>query len=652
MPESPLPSGPSVQTPGAGDARYLSNGVASFEAIPLPAYLVQQVAGDFVLRAVNRVALAANPGLPQLIGQPLSPLYSDQPWLRADVEQCLRQGSMVTRDTAVRRPIDNVSRPMRVTFSSISSDCVLICWQDLTPLYASEAALAASEDHFRRVVETAQEGVWSCDLTGRTISANERMAAMLGCPLPELLQASVFEFAVESFHPLLRDRLERRRRGVGGIEEIAYQRRDGAILWARVAAAPIVRDQVVVGVLAMITDITPLKASALELRSSQDRLRLALRAARMGTWEWDLHTNTGTWSRDMEALFRREGTADSFEGFLSLVHPDDFERVAELGQKLLTPAHNEPIEVEFRLLRLDGDARWVNITGQQLLDDDGRPRIVGTIADVSDRKRLEEQLTQAQKLESVGRLAGGVAHDFNNLLTVILTTLHMAQKTASGELATDLATIRTAADRARDLTRQLLAFARKQIVSVRTVELVALITDVQRLLSRILGEDITLTVGWAPDLWPVRADEAQLSQVLLNLAANARDAMPSGGRLTLDAANVEWAALPMQQQDALTRGDYVRLAMTDTGSGIDETTRRHLFEPFFTTKRMGTGLGLASSYGIIKQLGGDIAVESEPGVGARFLPGRRCQRRPPRGARRRSSSSRTRTWCARSSCDS
>ena len=244
-----------------------------------------------------------------------------------------------------------------------------------------------------------------------------------------------------------------------------------------------------------------------------------------------------------------------------------------------------------------------------------------TWLDETERRRLEAQLAESQRLESVGRLAGGVAHDFNNLLTVVLCcTEGMREDLASGRPVDreDVEGIGVAGERARDLTRQLLAFARKQIVAPEVLDLNAIVGASERLLRRVLGEDVTLSTRLSPGLWRVRCDPAQVEQVILNLAVNARDAMPDGGRLQIETANVPAGGLPRLPD--LAGADWVRLTVRDSGTGMSPEVKAHLFEPFFTTKPtgQGTGLGLATVYGIVKQSGGQIHVESDPARGTGF----------------------------------
>jgi two-component system cell cycle sensor histidine kinase/response regulator CckA len=303
------------------------------------------------------------------------------------------------------------------------------------------------------------------------------------------------------------------------------------------------------------------------------------------------------------------------------VHPDDRgmadARMAELLQR-----PGEAIRAEVRLKHADLTWRSMEAIGVNRLQEPSVGAIVVTARDITERQKLEAQLRQAQKMEAVGRLAGGVAHDFNNLLTAILgyCNLMLDEMPAEDPLRQDLDEIRLAGERAAALTRQLLAFSRRQMLQPQTLDANALVRQMQKMLQRLVGEHIEVVMALDEPMAPIVVDPASIEQVLVNLAVNARDAMPAGGRLTLETAMVDLAEAYADSHAAVIPGRYAMLAVSDTGEGMDAPTRARVFEPFFTTKEQGrgVGLGLATVYGIVKQSGGYIWVFSEPGHGTSF----------------------------------
>jgi len=365
------------------------------------------------------------------------------------------------------------------------------------------------------------------------------------------------------------------------------------------------------------------RESVESLRTSEERTRFALENANVGIWDMDYTTGVLRWSETLEAHYGlRPGTfGRTFEAFVERIHPDDRASVLETVGKAMKAGTD--FSVQNRSVWPDGTVRWLSGTGRILLGEHGEPvRGVGISLDVTERRTLEAQFQQAQKMEAVGRLAGGVAHDFNNLLTAILGYCELLLEDIGQDdpRGADITEIQKAGTRAAGLTRQLLAFSRKQIIEPTRLDLNAIVADIRGMLGRLIGEDVKIVVTLVPDLAPVLADRGQVEQVVMNLAVNARDAMPKGGTLTIETANVQLDEHYVTTHLDVKPGHYVVLTVTDTGTGMTPAVRARLFEPFFTTKEpgKGSGLGLSTVYGIVTRSGGSVGVYSELGKGTAF----------------------------------
>jgi PAS domain S-box-containing protein len=366
-----------------------------------------------------------------------------------------------------------------------------------------------------------------------------------------------------------------------------------------------------------------------ELRKSEASLGRAQSIASLGSWEADiLLPDRGggeryRWSDEVYRIFGvdRQTFIPTRQAFLAAIHPDDREMVAAAME--MTRAECKPYKLEHRIVRPGGEVRYVREHADCVADESGRlMKLIGTVQDITDYRLLEQQFFQAQKLESLGRLAGGVAHDFNNLITVIsgFGDLALAGLQKTDPLYESLSEIRKAGDRAASLTQQLLAFSRKQLLQPVPLNINTVILEAEKLLRRLIGEDIDLRLQLNPSCGTVLADPGQIHQVIMNLVVNARDAMPRGGSVLIESDNVELDEGYTENRPQMRPGSYVLLAVSDTGVGMDDEVKSHLFDPFFTTKSRGTGtgLGLSTVYGIVKQTGGWIWVYSEIGKGSTF----------------------------------
>ncbi|HSN14320.1 MAG TPA: PAS domain S-box protein, partial [Anaeromyxobacteraceae bacterium] len=495
--------------------------------------------------------------------------------------------------------------------------------RDVTQRRRLEEALRASEERLRAIIMTEPECVKVIAPDGRLVEMNPSGLGMLEAESLASAQATpLTDFVDPEDRPAFVALGETVMSGGSGRLQFGVTGLRGAHRTLETNAVPLRdADGRITGLLGVTRDITERMRAEAALRRSEERFRELIEKSSDLLLVLDADGRVTFASPASEgALGRAPGELQGRRLTELLVPEDQPQAAAALAR--LRDGHGGTMSLVARAARSDGSWRLLEMVGRDLLD---VPAVMGFVInarDVTDQRRLEEQLAQAQKLESIGRLAGGIAHDFNNLLVAILCNVEFLEEgIRSGDARVeDLQDIRTAGERARDLTAQLLAVARRQVIAPRRLDVGRLVQDAEKLLSRVMGEDVAMEVILRDGLWPIQGDAGQLQQVILNLALNARDAMPKGGRFTLEAANVElddrWAA----SHPGATAGPHVLLRFSDAGEGMTEGVKAHLFEPFFTTKPTGrgTGLGLATVYGIVKQSAGVIEWESELGVGTTF----------------------------------
>jgi two-component system, cell cycle sensor histidine kinase and response regulator CckA len=472
------------------------------------------------------------------------------------------------------------------------------------------------------ITEGTTDAVFVKDLEGRYVMVNSAGARGLGLTVQEVIGKTAVELHGQEHG---REIMERDRQLMQSGEAQTFEEKgstNGIVRIYHSTKGPFREGNgKIVGLLGISRDITDRKHAEEEMRRSQQKLHIHFEHTPLAVVEWDLDFRVVAWNPSAERIFgySRE---EALGQHASFIVPLQFrEHVAKIWQELVRQrggvrSANDNLTKDGRTISCE----WYNTP---LVDESGRMLGAASLAqDVTERVALEERLRQSQKMEAVGRLAGGVAHDFNNLLTVILGYSQILAEgvPAGSRLADSTGQIKSAADRAAGITRQLLAFSRKQVLSPRVINLNDIMMNLDSLLRRLIGEDIEVLTVPANDLGSVKADPGQIEQVIMNLALNSRDAMPRGGKLTLETTNEQLDESYARRHQPAEPGRYVMLAVSDTGHGMSPETQARIFEPFYTTKEVGkgTGLGLSMVYGIVKQSGGYIWVYSEENRGTTF----------------------------------
>lgn len=511
-------------------------------------------------------------------------------------------------------------------------ECLYFMAHDITELKQAQLNIENERGRLRILLQTIPALVWMKDADGIYLVCNSRFERFFGARESEIIGKTDYDFVDSELADFFRKN-DRKAIAAGRPtinEEWVTYADDGHRELLETIKTPVHdAEGRLIGVLGIARDITEQRQAEDELKNERLRFKNLVDSVDGIVWEAEAATFTFTYvSRQAERLLGYPPEEWCRPGFWKRhLHPDDREWVpaycAEHAARL------EDHTFEYRFIAQDGRTVWlqdiVTVVGEE-----GQPRwLRGIMVDTTGKKmeeaekhKLEAQLRQAQKMEAIGRLAGGVAHDFNNKLAVILGYVEMAQRAgiASERYRTYLGQVMKAAGQARDITRQLLAFSRQELITPRVLDLNDVVRDSQQGLCRFIGEDIRFEIRMSEKLWPINMDPSQVDQVIMNLVVNARDAMADGGLLTIETGNVTIDSAYMQENQDVIAGEYVQLTVSDTGCGMDHETQQHIFEPFYTTKEAGkgTGLGLATIYGIVTQNRGFVSVQSQPGIGTTF----------------------------------
>jgi PAS domain S-box-containing protein len=495
-------------------------------------------------------------------------------------------------------------------------------------------SLLTANKRLSLAIAAGRIGIWERDLRTNHVVWGDRLKEMLG--QPQRGEISTFDEFLDAVHaddrPAL---LAAINRAVSEYREYDHEYRvvwpDGSIHWIEARGKIDLDSEGQPASLRGVgLDITERKRVQEEIKAREIQLADAQRVANFGSYEWLPGTNTCRWTDELFRIFGVEPATfrPTFDGYLEHVHPEDRENTRKMIDQCVRDRTR--FEMEERIVRPNGEVRWLYSRGQWLFDENQQSeKLVGTCQDITARKEaersrshLEDQLRQMQKMESVGRLAGGIAHDFNNLLSIIVGYAELAREASppGSETIGHIEQIRLAAERAATLTRHLLAFSRRDVIRPAILDLNIVVRNVAKMMSRLIGENVSLHITSSPLAAKINADLGQIDQILMNLVVNAVDAMPKGGKIFIEIAHTGLDETFAGSHPSARRGEYVMLSVRDTGTGMDKDTMSQIFEPFFTTKPpgRGTGLGLSMVHGAVAHNGGYITVSSEVGKGTTF----------------------------------
>jgi PAS domain S-box-containing protein len=609
----------------------------------LPQAALEAVANGVLITDAHGVILWANPAFLQMTGYSSSEVIGQNPRMLKSEEHSpafyrelwstILSGNSWTGEMINRRKDgtqyveEQTITPVRTTAGAISH--FIAVKQDRTLRRRADEALRRSEERYRLLAENVGDVIALFDMDLKLTYISPSVEQLRGFTPQEVMNRNLLENVAPSCHEFVmrvfQEEMALELSGHGDptrsrTVEIELLRKDGGTVWteARITGVRDASGQAT-GFIAVSRDITERRRVEEALRETSRTLETLIDASPLALIGLDPGGRVTVWNKAATQLFG--WSAQEVLGQPLPTIPDD--RRAEFEGVVSKNRQGNSAVYETKRRRKDESIIDVLSSNARLVDAQGQ--LLGTLAvlvDLTERKQLEEQLRQAVKMEGIGRLAGGIAHDFNNLLTVIGGRSHLLieQLPAGHAMRRDLLLIQQTGSRAAGLTRQLLAFSRKQTLEPAVLDFNKVVSDMQKLLERVLGEDVDLILDLDRSAGRVTADPGQLEQVILNMAVNARDAMPEGGQLTLQTGDIELDEAYARQHPDVEPGRYVALAITDTGIGMDAATMARIFEPFFTTKEVGkgTGLGLATAYGIVKQSGGQIGVSSERGHGTTF----------------------------------